>query len=763
MNPSTRDDSHALCLRFLQAISEEEVVDILQERGYWDDRSAWRPYGNIGNNRGVVGAQQSSAVAALVEKLVNSVDAVLVSECRRLGLDPVGPSAPQSMQEAVAQLFGVHAGKVETLDPTTRTELADHIRLVAYGTKTEPCYLIIDRGEGQSPLTFPETFLSLLRENKAGIPFVQGKYNMGATGVLQFAGKHSFQLILSRRQPHLANAAEDQLWGFTLIRRFDPLPDQPFTSYVYLAPQGAILSFDAESMNVLPGRYPEAFVNALEAGTCIKIWNYRLPGRLKSLATLDLRYALERHLQGPALPIRIQERRQGYRAHYYDTTMSGLFALLADNQDKIEPGFDTGGDLDVPGVGSVHLRLVVMKEDLSKDRRYPSGVFFNVNGQLHGELAGTLITRRTKLDYLADSLTVMVDCTDLPQRVREDLFMADRERMRQIQERDALEGAIVSYLQEHPGLKELNARRRQERVASASKEETINVVQQLLRSDPTLAALFGRGKELKIPVGPLPEPARFDGKKYPTYFRLEKEPAGGLRKPCPRNRSCRVAFETDAANDYFSRSNDPGRLVVRGMARVASIHLWNGRAILSLSIPPEANVGDVLTVHTEVIDSSRPLPLESSFAIEVLPEAEPMPPGPKPRPPGAEGSAIPNVVEVYRDEWAKHGFSERSAISLKQGDDDGLDLFVNMDNIYLRNEIARRRKLDPIVVRYWFKWGITLLVVGLLYDRAATRDESDEPGAENEYSEIELVARGLAVTVIPVILQLSRGPAAVEA
>ena len=65
--------------------------------------------------------------------------------------------------------------------------------------------------------------------------------------------------------------------------------------------------------------------------------------------------------------------------------------------------------------------------------------------------------------------------------------------------------AIFGYLRDHPGLKELNARRRQARLASAlSEEETAAVIQQLVRSDPTLANLFGRGQHIRVPVGPLP-------------------------------------------------------------------------------------------------------------------------------------------------------------------------------------------------------------------------------------------------------------------
>lgn len=764
-----------LCLRLLRAETEDEVVSILRSGRLWDDRSVWRPYGDIPNNRGVVGNQQSSPVAALVEKLVNSIDAVLVAECRRQGIDPTGADAPGTMQAAVERFLGIRDGRVQNLDAGSRTRYAERIRLVACGTKEQPSYLIVDDGEGQSPDDFPDTLLSLLRENKTAIPFVQGKFNMGATGVLQFAGTHSFQLVISKRQPDLLSSAlgtswRRHHWGFTLIRRLDPGSSQPQTMYVYLAPGGQVLSFESDTLPLLPGPYPNAYVGELSAGTAIKLWNYKFPGRLKTIATLDLRYALERHLQDPALPIRIHERRSGYRAHFYDTTMAGLCSVLADDRNRIEPGLDTGGPMEVAGVGQIHVRLVVLKEPEDERRagaeRYAGGVFFNVNGQLHSELGSDFIARRTKFDYIAKDVIVIVDCTGLPQRTREDLFLASRDRMRQCQERTALEDAIVEYLKDHQGLRELNARRRQARLQSRSEEDTSAVIQALIRADPTLAAVFGKGQKIKVPIGPLPEPEPYVGKQFPTFFRIRGEPKAGLVKRCPLNRTCRVEFETDATNDYFSRSTDPGRLEVRGApTRVGTVHLWNGKALLRFAPPASCSPGDQLRVVVSVSDVSRVAPFESSFVISVEPEAPPSPPGPPAPQPGASLTGFPNIIEVRQEQWAMHGFDETSALELKYGEDDAIDMYINMDNLHLRNEIARRRGADPDLLRYWFKYGLCLLALGMLYQHRQSaaranensRGENGDDTEEEVFRTIAAASRGLAVTVIPAISQLGKG------
>jgi hypothetical protein len=759
--------AHDFCLQLLHAETEDEVVEILKKQGYWADRSVWKPYGDIPNNRSIVGNQQSSAVAALIEKIVNSIDAVLTVECYRHGIDPKSPSAPQSMREAVEKFFGVKEGKIQILLASERTRLAERIQLVACGTKEAPAYMIVDEGEGQCPDQFPATFLSLVRDNKTRIPFVQGKYNMGGTGVLQFSGKHSFQLIISKRQPDVPSSSDvlyRNLWGITLIRRMEPAPDQPQSMYVYLAPQDKIISFEAETLQLKPGAYPDAYKGELSAGTCIKMWNYKLQRGLKTIATLDLRYELERYLQEPVLPIRVCERRPNYRAHSYDTTASGLATVLVDKPENVE--FSDTSPLKVPNVGDVRIRVVIIRENPEQDTsdRYPAGIFFTVNGQLHGELGKGFISRKTKLDYVADTMIVMVDCTELPQRIREDLFMASRDRMRQCDEGDDLQEAIVEYIKDHPGIRELNARRRQERLSSAlSEEETAKVIQSLVRSDPTLAQLFGKGELIKIPGRDIPSTEPYEGRKFPTFFRIHNEPKGGLVKHCPRNRQCRVEFDTDAANDYFDRLDDRGHIESHGMPQLLSHTLWNGNATLKFGLPPNASVGDQFRIEILVSDLSRLEPFKAQFIIQVDPEAPAAPPKPSPIPAGAMLAGFPNIIEVYHSEWARYGFGEYSALQLRSGENDELDILVNMDNIYLRNEIARRKALEPELIRYWFRWGLVLLALGMLnhQKRVAHLKESEgieiiEDNAETQYTVIGRVSEGLAVTLIPVISQLNR-------
>jgi len=89
-----------------------------------------------------------------------------------------------------------------------------------------------------------------------------------------------------------------------------------------------------------------------------------------------------------------------------------------------------------------------------------------------------------------------------------------------------------------------------------------------------------------------------------------------------------------------------------------------------------------------------------------------------------------------------------------------------MDNIHLRNEIARRRAVAPDLLRYWFKYGLCLLTLGMLYqyrqssagaDSAENGDENGTSDKADAFRQIASASRGLAVTIIPSLAHLGRG------
>jgi len=187
------------------APTEKEVEEIVLLYPKIFRQENWHPLGENYSNFGVIENQQSSPIAALIEKITNSIDAILMKKCYEADVDPKNPTAPRSMEEAIEKYFPT---EYENWDlPTHRKIQAENIQIVADGPRMNTSIIIYDNGEGQLPEDFENTFLSLLRGNKNEIHFVQGKYNMGGSGAIVFCGKRSYELIASKRLIKQGNLA----------------------------------------------------------------------------------------------------------------------------------------------------------------------------------------------------------------------------------------------------------------------------------------------------------------------------------------------------------------------------------------------------------------------------------------------------------------------------------------------------------------------------------------------------------------------------
>jgi hypothetical protein len=779
-----------LFYQLLMAEEEVDVLAILGREGLLESRH-WRNLGNEDNNFSVVGNQHSHPTGAIVEKVINAIDAVLMVGCYTAGIEPEGPAAPKTMAGAAELFYNVPNGRLGSLTNRELTSLAESIQVVATGSRASPSYLIVDRGEGQTPASFQDTFLSLAKSNKIRIAFVQGKFDAGGTGVLQFCGTENLELIVSRRAPEAPAAAGDptsDLWGFTVIRRLVPEEDDSrrTSRYIYLAPEGEVPSFAAKAISALPspGRAnqpAEAYKEPLAFGTVIKLYNYGW--KTRSIATTDARFELEKYLHSPSLPFRVTETRN-YKANFYSTTVSGIWASIDGHAEgaRVEEGYPASGTLAMAGLGSLRYRLAVFGEDV-EPRRVPHGVFLTLNGQVHGALPADYVGRRLEFEWIRNHLLVSVDCTNLRKRELEDLFPAGRDRVRQNEVYDRIVAELTTELKAHPGLRAINAARRAKATEKtlSSEEDVIKALQQILNADPSLRSLFGIGERLVTRVGPT-EVERFRGVRFPTFFRLAQPSRSLLVKHCPINRTCRVDFETDAVNDYFDRDISPGTMAFDPAETFVHGTLFNGVFHGRVRPIDGCSVGDELTVTVTIRDEERDRlgkePFVSTFVLLVeAAEHGQSPPGGTRRPKTPDGGsvtaprlAIPHPIEIRRDEWKQYGMDENSALIIKRSGKEGeYDFILNLDSDSLLGELRKTKEPDQELVTYWYRWGLVLSALGILRsaeDRAkatlglGNRGDTDDDDAR-AVDPVEVVnssISGVARVIIPIIRTLSRGP-----
>lgn len=792
-----------LCLSLMQAETEAEVVSTLRDSGYWDDPACWRFFDDNDGNYSTIGNQQSRPEAALVEKIVNSIDARLLNACLSVGVDPESEDAPKSIREAVATFFesasmGPESGRVKYWPAAKRTEQGRLITVAATGNKPpgNATYSIADAGEGQRPSMFPHTFLSLNRGNKLRIPFVQGKFNMGGTGALRFCGKMNLQLIVSRRNPEFGEHSShegDDCWGFTVVRREDPSSKRRSSVYTYLAlgdedETGArgVPFFHAETLPIFPdGQNPHG--RAATHGTLTKLYEYESRGFRSNIITTrtSLLRLLDFLLPEVALPVRLYECRP-YSGHSgsFETNLTGISVRLDDEkQDNLEPGFPTSGEIAVRSE-QMDVTIYAFKKERAETYKSKEGVSFVVNGQSHGQIGEDFFRKRkVGLSYLANSLLVLVDCSNISGRAREDLFMNSRDRLQNGELRRDIESALEELLGLHAGLRELRERRRREDIAEKlmDSKPLEDVLKDIMKKSPSLASLFLSGSKLKNPFRSLfvaGDERKFEGKRFPTVFKFRDLAYGAeLTKPCHHGSRARVFFETDAENDYFSRELDTGQfeLLIRRSAYHEPVtnyvlNLHDGIASLSVELPADADVGDVVTFVTRVSDTSTIDPFENVFRLAV---GEPAVrrtgrEGTRRQPPSKkkghereipDSLELPVVTEIAENEWHKQNFDKYSALSIVhagQDEDDSTpgagsyDFFVNVDNVHLRAE-QKVSKEDPAVLKARYKYGLVLIGLALLNDdlqKKASADEEDEADVE---SLVRQVTRSISPVLLPLI------------
>jgi len=487
-------DVEKLFWNLFRAQTEDTMEGVLTRHGLLQSPANWRPYGGNDNNFGVVENQQASPIPALIEKITNGIDAILIRRCIEEGIDPRSEQAPRSIKEGIRRFFPGH--KNWDLRAARRIQ-TEQLQIIADGPRMNTSLIVYDDGEGQAPWDFESTFLSLLRGNKNEIHFVQGKYNMGGAGAVAFCGSHRFQLIASKRFDGSAP------FGFTLVRRH-PLTREEETRkkstwYEYLVIDDEIPSLACGALDL--GLYNRQF----KTGTVIKLYSYDLPAGSRSVISRDLNQSINEYLFSPALPVFTIDKAERYPDdRNLERELYGLKRRLEEDDSRYVDDFFSE-KLDDKEFGRIKVTCYVFKpraegKNVKETReiiqreffKNNMAVLFSVNGQVHGHYTSEFITRSLKFPLLKDHLIIHVDCTEIRTEVRNELFMASRDRLKDGAESRKLRRTLALLLSRGI-LKDLHkARKDSITVESKDAEELLRNVTRNLPIQDELAKLFNQ-------------------------------------------------------------------------------------------------------------------------------------------------------------------------------------------------------------------------------------------------------------------------------
>lgn len=702
----------------------------------------WHPLGGSENNFGVIENQQASPIAALIEKLTNSIDAILMRRCLESGIDPKSSAAPNSMHSAIETFFAQDYKNWHLTG--VRRKQAESIQILASGTATaasrqRPCLTIYDDGEGQYPENFEKTFLSLLQGNKNEISFVQGKYNMGGTGAIVFCGEHRYQLIGSKRFDGTGD------FGFTLIRRHPLSAEEKKTKkntwYEYLKIDGKIPSFPITELDLgLAGR-------KFTTGTIIKLFDYQLPSGSRGGLPQEVRRSLNQFLFEPALPIYLKDSPERYPNNkVLEGDTFGLKRRLEEDDSKyIEEHFTD--ELIHKGVGTIKATCYVFKAKVDgksvKETRdnigrefFPDGmcVLFSLNGQVHGHLGTQFISTTLKMPLLKNHLLIHVDCTAMDYDFRSELFMASRDRLKSGEKTAELRGMLKDLVTKGRLSEIYKKRKNAISVEGGDAKDLLKSFSKNLPFNKDLMRLLNQtfkieqhDEEKKKPDKP--EKARekkqkepFHPKRYPSFFNM-KSGGGSNFLTIPERDEKTIQFSTDVEDNYFDRSEDPGELKVSILQRrtneteggdkagevdspaelldVRKSSPKEGTIRIGLGATEDLKIGDELEIQATL---GGPEDFECRFWVKIVEPNQKPKEVTKPDD-EEEPMGLPDYHLVYEHApeetpdamtWEKLGESGLEmdwAITMypSVGEDGNLEkVYINMDSSVLRNFVSRQ-------------------------------------------------------------------------
>lgn len=799
-----------LCLDLLAAESEAEVQKIIDSLPEMRSSKNWRPLDNRETNFNITSNQASDGGKALTELMTNMVDAVLMKHAFLKGIDPKGKDAPTTMHKAVDTLIKhLRGGKLTNLDPNDpwlRDFAQRNLVIGVTGAKTKrsglPCYTFVDNGEGQKPENFESTFLSLSTGNKKDIPFVQGKYNMGSSGVLGYCGLKWFKLIVSRRYDSKGD------WGFALMRKRPGNSDEMPIAEYFVLPNGKIPTFEEDTL------FPFAKSNGkrydgvhLKTGTVIKLYDYQIGSRFSS-GFRGSREALNENLVETILPFRILDFRQkpdtkrtGERAEGIDPRrFCGMeFLLLSshresgDDEDEDE-AFGTGrvavGTVKSQELGTIEIYAIKLKRQLPgwlKDSN--NRVFHAVNGQVQFKQTRGYLSQSCGFPALKDRLVVIVNASGLTFAAHNEVWKGDREHVRDTIVGERYKDAVTFQIKISEALKELQNEVAREEMDQAAQTQGNELFQKLVDRDPNLAALLTN----RDPVITLPSASgagsgsesgkeKFEGRFSPTFLRFEgKAKERGVDWPINRRKP--IAARTDAENGYLQRPDVKGRLLIdQSFYERFSVseQLNNGRLILYLD-PKRENlaVGQEIVFEIGLQDDAMTDPVTDKVTIriaaaEAVLKPDPIPPTSPPSGPKPDGGSskegegkpspthgLPQYVLLTRDgreiqdkkteQWPEE-FTDVDGGIVQDLGDIGMLYKINYDNVYhLKYRLGTRGDIARDVVTEKYILGMRILLLG--YEHALRSVNEMRKGQLDAMAEFHdefrrAAARGAASTVL---------------
>ncbi len=434
-------DLRRVFLDLYQATTERQLEAALRKHKLIRKQGAWQPIDDDEQMAAVIASRQVSPIGAIVEKLTNSMDALLLRRCAKSKIATEGEGVSSVMENILTTAY---PARDKWHQPAARMAEALNLQVIVdgyqKGRRGGPSVVVYDAGEGQEPEEFINTFLSF-EGGRHNVPFSYGSLGIGGTAAFPFCGNKGYQLFLSKR--NVAGASNNA--GFTVVRRRVDDEASRF-KYEYLTIDGAIPAFEMDN-GIDLGLHEKEFTG----GTICKMFSYDFPVQLKKNFPTLLNQRINEMLYAPAFPVlTVYKADEASGTEEVVDVVYGLKSTCESTYSKIvEESFDY--DLGESRFGRLKVQALVFKHHTDDMDHVETAKFMRDNVLTtsarclftrHGEVIGfydrEFMTRGVRIAPLKDSALIVVNCDEMKPTIVDELFLPAKE--------DLVEGARNAQL-----------------------------------------------------------------------------------------------------------------------------------------------------------------------------------------------------------------------------------------------------------------------------------------------------------------------------
>ncbi|MBN8700642.1 MAG: hypothetical protein J0L54_13630 [Chitinophagales bacterium] len=683
--------------QLLNANTAREITDILEVLTE-DFEIKWLPVGGRGNNQSTINMGTDPA-AGLVERITNSIDAVLDLEWYEQGC----PTDIDSPRLAAQKWFNIQEGKLRNIkDASGKSiqELGKRISVTLKDSEREdfPTVEIRDYGTGIKGEDFAKTILSLNDNNKIDKLHQMGAYGQGGSTALSF---NTFTIIISR--PHKILKKGNSV-SFTIVRFNDGGVGQKKLGWYEYCVSDKHQPFSID----LPEDKFKSGTLVRHIGMDIGKYKAKITGPTSSLWYLAHHFMFDTVLPFTITGERESDLTKGKKENRIVLGNNRRLTLGGGDERELTQYKNDASLTFKDGKVTVYWWVLTIEGEKPWDRiknytQASQPIIITFNGQKQGHLLNSIIKTELKLPFLEKYLVVQIECDQMDNESKRQLFSSTRENTRDTSIKKELERLVIDTLEADDELKRLDKERR-DRYLQKDETEAMDKLKKRLASriNHYLKATGGGTgvkasetsqtvKTKKQPPIPINDP--------PTFLEIttpdEKEVFIG--------KTFSVKFKTDAHPNLFSNPDwffaviEPHSFgSFTGSARVVDGY---GIAYFKTSDAVEEGVEAKITLEL------RP-PRQKTITDTVSVIAAPLPEGSDDKNPGNKNAPKIEIINVNENhQYYKDNNWNKANVASVEDDQDTVYIYINDSNQHLTKLLERAQQystqaVDSIKNRY---------------------------------------------------------------